>query len=314
MYQPRRSGGHSAQRSRAAAPSNAVAQAPRRATRRWYVAAADRAGAIFLGLAVTATAGALTLAGTATAAPAATPVTTPDTSLREGGVSREAVRPQIAAEDVLAVEAASQSTVANAGAVLQPTRTMYAKKPLTALNTPSAGAKKVASVKVAAKVTVTPQTSGKYRLVKVNGDEAWVLKTALSNSKPTENQIVDATAQAATRKVPGGSVLGLQPEAMVVYRAVMARWNVKNVGGYRTHSRSVHQFGRAIDFMTYTNTAQGYAVRDFLVAHAKEFGVDHIIYRQHIWTPYKPVWRLMEDRGNPTDNHMDHVHVAVKDR
>lgn len=278
------------------------------------MAAADRAGAIFLGLAVTATAGALALAGTASAAPAATAVTTPDTSLRESGVSREAVRPQIAAEDALAVEAATQVTDANADAVLKPTRTMYAKKPLTVLTAPSAGAKKVGKVKIAAKLTVTPQTSGKYRLVKVNGDPAWVLKTALSNRKPTENQIVDRTAPAATRKVPSTSVLGLQPEAMVVYRAVMARWNVKNVGGWRAHSRSVHQLGRAIDFMTYTNNAQGYAISDFVVAHAKEFGVDHIIYRQRIWTPYKPVWRMMENRGNPTDNHMDHVHVAVKDR
>ena len=58
-------------------------------------------------------------------------------------------------------------------------------------------------------------------------------------------------------------------------------------------------------------TAQGYAVRDFLVAHAKEFHVDHIIYRQQIWTPYNPTWRHMADRGSPTANHMDHVHVAV---
>lgn len=84
------------------------------------------------------------------------------------------------------------------------------------------------------------------------------------------------------RAVPAGSVLGLQPEAMVVYRAVMERWAVKSVGGYRATSLSVHQFGRAIDFMTFSNHSQGYAIRDFLVAHAKEFGIDHIIYMQQI--------------------------------
>ena len=51
-----------------------------------------------------------------------------------------------------------------------------------------------------------------------------------------------------------------------------------------------------------------------MIAHYKEFGIDHVIFRQHIWTPYNQKWRLMEDRGNPTDNHMDHVHVAVKER
>ena len=77
------------------------------------------------------------------------------------------------------------------------------------------------------------------------------------------------------------------------------------------HCFGCKESGGAIDFMTYGNTAQGYAIRDFLVAHAKEFHVDHIIYRQQIWTPYNPTWRHMADRGSPTANHMDHVHVAV---
>jgi hypothetical protein len=66
--------------------------------------------------------------------------------------------------------------------------------------------------------------------------------------------------------------------------------------------------------MTYSNTSQGNAIADFLIADAKEFGVDHIIYRQRIWTPYRPTWRHMANRGSATANHMDHVHVAVKAR
>lgn len=304
MYQPRRAGGSAVEQVAEHRPSRAVGPAPRA----WYAAAANRLGAIFLGLAVTGTAGALTLAGTAAAAPIAAPMTTPDPSSRDAAISRADARPQIAAEDALAVAAATQEL---AEAELQPTKTMYAKKAVTVVAAPDADAKKVGSVKIAGKLTVTPETDGKYRLVEFKGEQAWVLKASLSNSKPSADEIADGSAPAATRSVPSGSVLGLKPVAMVVYRAVMARWNVKNVGGYRTHSRSVHQFGRAIDFMTYGNTAQGYAVRDFLVAHAKEFHVDHIIYRQQIWTPYNPTWRHMADRGSPTANHMDHVHVAV---
>lgn len=311
MYQPRRADGPAAEQPRADESIGAAGSSARRADRHWYEVATDRIGQIFLGLAITGVAGALAISGTATAAPVAAPVTTPDTSARDAGLSREAARPQIAAEDALATEAARQAV---ADPVLQPTRTMFAKKPVAVLADPTTKARKVATVKVASKLTVTPRTSGNYRLVKYKGDSAWVLTASLSNRKPSLSEIVDGNAPAATRKVPGGSVLGLQPEAMVVYRAVMSRWAVKNVGGWRAYSRSVHQFGRAIDFMTYSNTAQGYAIRNFVVAHAKEFGIDHVIYRQHIWTPYNPHWRLMEDRGNPTDNHMDHVHVAVKDR
>ncbi|MCW3156669.1 SH3 domain-containing protein [Micropruina sonneratiae] len=302
MYQPRRADGPAAE---------TVAQA-RRASRTWYAATADRIGAIFLGLAVTATAGALAMAGTASAAPVAAPAATPDVSVqREQGVSRSDARAQLAAEDLMTAAAATRDAEAPA---LRPTRTMYAKDKVAVLTGPGAGAKKVATLDAADTLTVTPDTDGKYRKVSYKGEQAWVLKAALSNSKPTIKQVADANAPKATRSVPKGSVLGLQPEAMEVYRAVMARWAVKNVGGYRATSLSVHQFGRAIDFMTYTNVSQGEAIAAFVIAHAKEFGIDHVIYRQRIWTPYRPTWRHMADRGSITANHYDHVHVAVKDR
>ena len=309
MYQPRRAGAPAASGASLAQPVRAIAGAPRPASRTWYIAAADRVGAVFLGLAVTATTGALVMAGTAAAAPIAAPVTTPDTASRHNGISRELVRPDIAAEDALAVEAASK--VAD-NPLLQPTKTMYAKKKVTVVEEPKADADKVTSLDAADKITVTPEISGKYRLVKYKSNAAWVLKASLQNSKPTADQLADGKAPAATRKVPSGSVLGLQPEAMIVYRAVMARWAVKNVGGWRAHSLSVHQLGRAIDFMTYGNFSQGNAIAAYVVAHAKEFNVDHVIYRQRIWTPYSPHWRGMANRGSATANHMDHVHVAVK--
>ena len=310
MYQPRRAGGRDAAESQLDAPDKAGAAGVRGMARAWSMSATDRIGTAFLGLAVTATAGALLMSGTAVAAPVAAPVTTPDVSLRDASVSRDTNRPQIAAEDILAVAAAPTDAVNPA---LKPTRTMYTTKAkLPVLAAASASADKLAGLAIATKVSVTPEVNGNYRMVQYKGRQAWVLKTALANTKPSPKKVADAKAPAAKRKVPSGSVLGLKPVAMVVYRAVMARWNVKNVGGWRAHSLSVHQFGRAIDFMTYSNVSQGNAIAAFLVAHAKEFGVDHIIYRQRIWTPYRPTWRHMADRGSATANHMDHVHVAVK--
>jgi hypothetical protein len=38
-----------------------------------------------------------------------------------------------------------------------------------------------------------------------------------------------------------------------------------------------------------------------------------VIYHQQIWTVQRSSegWRSMSDRGSPTANHMDHVHVSV---
>ena len=100
---------------------------------------------------------------------------------------------------------------------------------------------------------------------------------------------------------------------MVVYNAVTARWSFKAIGGYRaTNNRSNHGSGGAIDFMTYSDSAKGWAVARYLAANAGAFDVDHIIFEQKIWTPYKPYWRPMADRGSITANHYDHVHVSVK--
>lgn len=309
MYQPRRAGGREAAESQLDAPDQADAVGARGIARAWSMSATDRIGAAFLGLAVTATAGALLMSGTAVAAPVAAPATTPDVSLRDASVSRDTNRPQIAVEDILAVAAVPTGAV---NPTLKPTRTMYTKAKLPVLAAASTSAKKLAALKIATKVSVTPEVNGNYRMVHYQGRQAWVLKTALANTKPSPKKVADASAPAAKREVPSGSVLGLKPVAMVVYRAVMARWNVKNVGGWRAHSLSVHQFGRAIDFMTYSNVSQGNAIAAFVIAHAKEFGVDHVIYRQRIWTPYRATWRHMANRGSATANHMDHVHVAVK--
>lgn len=67
MYQPRRATGPAVAESGQESPQ-AAAGAPRRGARTWYLRTADRIGAAFLGLAVTATAGALFMAGPAAAA------------------------------------------------------------------------------------------------------------------------------------------------------------------------------------------------------------------------------------------------------
>ncbi|MBT9255072.1 hypothetical protein KMZ32_08215 [Phycicoccus sp. MAQZ13P-2] len=59
-----------------------------------------------------------------------------------------------------------------------------------------------------------------------------------------------------------------------------------------------------------TSGAQGDAIAAYVQAHVSEFNVKYLIWQQRYWAPGEG-WRLMEDRGSPTQNHFDHVHVTV---
>ena len=54
----------------------------------------------------------------------------------------------------------------------------------------------------------------------------------------------------------------------------------------------------------------GDEVAAFAMAHAAEFHITYIIWRQRIWSPGGS-WRPMADRGGATANHFDHVHISV---
>lgn len=81
-----------------------------------------------------------------------------------------------------------------------------------------------------------------------------------------------------------------------------------------------HDDGRACDFMVGSGcnvTAEGRAIGNkiaaFAAANAKELGIMYIIWEQRIFSPARASegWRLMEDRGDCTSNHMDHPHISV---
>jgi hypothetical protein len=84
------------------------------------------------------------------------------------------------------------------------------------------------------------------------------------------------------------------------------------IGGIGQRSGpSDHPHGNAIDVMTMQNMQQGQQIADFMVKHAEELGVKYVIFNQRIASPSNGwQWTMMEDRGSPTQNHMDHVHVS----
>ncbi len=65
--------------------------------------------------------------------------------------------------------------------------------------------------------------------------------------------------------------------------------------------------------LTPAGKAQGDALVAYAQAHARELGIDYIIWYQRIWSVARADegWRRMEDRGSATANHLDHPHINV---
>lgn len=114
----------------------------------------------------------------------------------------------------------------------------------------------------------------------------------------------------------------VKPQTATVANTVGPMFGIKTAGGYRDpqaeqYDPNGHPAGLAIDFMTNDISGDGKATGDrlakYLQDHAAEPGVKYIIWQQHIWSVERADegWRAMADRGSPTQNHMDHVHLSL---
>lgn len=105
---------------------------------------------------------------------------------------------------------------------------------------------------------------------------------------------------------------GVKPWVAKAGREVGHRFGIATILGLgeRTTPGSDHPKGLALDFMT----THGQGLADYVKANAGRLGVTYVIWHQHIWSVARSSegWRLMEDRGSPTANHMDHVHVSFQ--
>lgn len=105
------------------------------------------------------------------------------------------------------------------------------------------------------------------------------------------------------------AAIGLGPNAQKVYSAVRTQFpDMTNIGGYRAGDPGDHGSGRAADIMV--SGARGDQVAAWLQANTGQLNIAYIIWQQRIWMPGGS-WKPMSDRGSPTQNHFDHVHVSV---
>ncbi|MEV0031925.1 hypothetical protein [Nocardia sp. NPDC050793] len=100
---------------------------------------------------------------------------------------------------------------------------------------------------------------------------------------------------------------GTQPHVAQVGNLLKKAFGITDVGGAVGRGDGEHGAGLALDLMT-SDSARGDAIAEFVLANKQRFGVTYVIWRQRYNDGSG--WSYMENRGSPTANHYDHVHVS----
>ena len=242
-----------------------------------------------------------------------------ETSERTQEPSRRVTRPPVQVASLRKPKVSASETMAPILS-LKVIGRKYATTDLNVRTEPRAKASVVGVVDKGNKVAVTKTITNGFRYVSYRGKGRWVKNKYLSETKPKSTTASSSRGSGgggggiSGAPCPGGSSVesGLTPDAIRVHRALCHRYpQFTSFLGLRSSS-GYHGQGRAIDGMI-SNSTVGWNAARWLRANAKSLGVMEVIYRQQIWTVQRSSdgWRPMSDRGSPTANHMDHVHVSV---
>jgi hypothetical protein len=164
-------------------------------------------------------------------------------------------------------------------------------------------------------VDVTGETADGWTQVIWDERVGWVSSSYLAEEEPVVEEEPDVTdgvssASCATSPEIEGA---LAANAAATYRAVCAAFPgvASAYGGYRPGDGGDHGSGHALDIMV--SGSAGWEIAAYLQAHADELGISYLIYEQQIWMAGDAAgaWEYMADRGSPTANHEDHVHVST---
>jgi hypothetical protein len=104
---------------------------------------------------------------------------------------------------------------------------------------------------------------------------------------------------------------GVRPHVAQAGHYLGQKFGIGTIGGVGARANaSDHPGGLALDFMT--GGENGTQLADFVSSPANwnHFAIKYVIWRQRIRNGPGAGWSPMADRGSPTANHMDHVHVS----
>jgi hypothetical protein len=174
------------------------------------------------------------------------------------------------------------------------------------------------------------QRSGFPEAYEDHAADARALASALTGYSPAQfSCVVDAPSGSDDVAVEKEQRNGLTPRAGAVRRDLEKAFGDLALGGFAAGGvstghmpGSAHYDGRALDvFVTPINEANnrlGWAIAQYLVAHADRLHVDHVIFDDRIWSAgvrSEQGWRDYDagDRAGSraTLEHRDHVHVDV---
>ncbi|WP_370290207.1 hypothetical protein [Nocardioides sp.] len=167
---------------------------------------------------------------------------------------------------------------------------------------PDASAAKLGELDEATRVLLTGRRFGERAEIVLDGKARWVTAGHFSTEKPATigGDCTNGTS------VPAG----VSPNIKKVHAAVCAAFpEITTYGTFRSDGE--HSQGLAVDIMV--SGERGWQIADFVRENFAALGVNYVIYAQKIWSVERSGegWRGMENRGSPTANHFDHVHVTV---
>ncbi len=234
-----------------------------------------------------------------------------ETGARQQDLSRRTTRPPVTIVPKPKTSA-SETITPIRSLKLKVIDSKYATTDLNVRTEPKEDSSVVGVADAGTKLSVTATITDGFRYISYRGKGRWVKNEYLSDKKPTPSSSSSGGISGAP--CPSGSSVesGLTPDAIRVHRALCHRYpQITSFLGRRTSS-GYHGEGRALDCMISDSTV-GWEIARWVRANAKSLGAMEVIYRQHIWTVQRSSegWRPMSDRGSPTANHMDHVHVSV---
>jgi hypothetical protein len=174
------------------------------------------------------------------------------------------------------------------------------------------------------------QRSGFPEAYAAHAADARALASALTGYSPATFSCVvhspSRFSQPAREKMQQN---GLTARADAVRRDVEKTFGPQSLGGFAPGgvstghmAGSAHYEGRAMDIffrpVTVENRRRGWALAQYLVAHAKRLDIEHVIFDKQIWTAgsaSEKGWRDYDPGNEPgsqvTLEHRDHVHVDV---
>lgn len=103
---------------------------------------------------------------------------------------------------------------------------------------------------------------------------------------------------------------GLQPWVAQMRTVIKNKFGISNIGGTRPGDPLDHGKGLALDVMVPVGSQLGDDVANWAISNMKDLNLYYVIWEQQIYGDYNKKWKWMEDRGNKTANHYDHVHLS----